>query len=59
MLVGKSGTNYYILDASGSYKSTTLGTTSGAKTLSAAGIKMNGNKLTGVSIKYVYNKVCL
>lgn len=54
VLVGKSGTTTYVLDASGSYKSTNIGTKSAAKTLSAAGIKASGNKLTNVADKYVY-----
>ena len=54
VLVGKSGTTYYVLDASGSYTGTSAGSASAAKTLSAAGITMSGNTLSGVSDKYVY-----
>lgn len=54
VLVGKSGSTYYVLDASGSYTGTNAGSASAAKTLSAAGITMSGSTLSGVSSKYVY-----
>lgn len=54
VLVGKSGTTYYVLDASGSYTGTNAGSTYAAKSLSAAGITMSGNTLSGVSNNYVY-----
>lgn len=54
VLVGKSGSTYYVLGSSSSYTGTTAGSTSAAKTLSAAGITMSGNTLSGVSNSYVY-----
>lgn len=54
VLVGVNGSTYYVLDASGSVTSTTLGSSSGAKTLSAAGITKSGNTLSGVSDSYIY-----
>ncbi|MGM9553669.1 MAG: hypothetical protein ACI3V2_05140 [Faecousia sp.] len=54
VLVGKSGSTYYVLDASGSYTGTSIGSTSAAKTFSAAGITVSGNTLSGVSDNYVY-----
>ena len=54
VLVGVNGSTYYVLDASGSVTSTTLGSSSGAKTLSAAGITRSGSTLSGVSDSYVY-----
>ena len=55
VLVGVSGSTAYVLDASGSYTGTSLGSTSAAKTLSAAGITLSGNTLSGVSDDYVYS----
>ena len=55
VLVGKSGTTYYALDASGAYTGTNIGSTSAAKTFSAAGISLSGNSLSGVSDDYVYS----
>ena len=54
VIVGVSGSTYYVLDASGSYTGTNAGASSAAKTLSAAGITQSGNTLTGVSDNYVY-----
>ena len=54
VLVGVNGSTYYVLDASGSVTGTSLGSSSGAKTLSAAGITKSGNTLTGVSNSYIY-----
>ena len=54
VLVGKAGSTYYVLDASGANTGTNAGATSAAKTFSAAGITMSGNTLSGVSNNYVY-----
>ena len=52
VLVGKFGSTYYVL--SSSYTGTSAGSASAAKTLSAAGITMSGNTLSGVSNNYIY-----
>lgn len=54
VIVGKSGSTYYVLNATTASKGTAAGAASSAKTLSAAGITRSGNKLTGVSNNYVY-----
>ena len=54
VIVGKSGSTYYVLNATTASKGTNAGAASSAKTLSSAGITRSGNNLTGVSNNYVY-----
>lgn len=54
VIVGLSGSTYYVLKANSNTTGTTLGSTSGAVTLSSAGITMSGSKLTNVPTNYVY-----
>ncbi len=56
VIVGQvaSSSTYYVLDASGTVTGTDLGSTSGAKTFTDAGITLDGSTLTGVSSDYVY-----
>lgn len=54
VIVGLSGSTYYVLNANANTTGTTLGSTSGSVTLSSAGIAMSGNTLSNVPTNYVY-----
>lgn len=52
VIAGMTGTTYYVLSAKTT--GTTLGSTTGAVTLSSTGISMSGGKMTKVPTNYVY-----